>query len=369
MGSPFVYETPVDARRLIDRADELDTLMDRIHDGRSSRIEGPRRYGKTSLVRAALAQARNDGLIAIEVNFMGCITAAQVAERIERAYSRQLDSRLRQWFTGLVRTWRPTITAAPGGVGASVSPQASDAALLDRLALPRRVQERTGRACVVAFDEFQEVMKASDELAGVFRSELETHDGLASYIFCGSHPGLMRELFAHRGAAFFGQASPVPLGTLPLDELGEYVAARFADGNRDPGDGLGPLLDLSAGHPQRAMLLAHHLYQRTAHDTAAGPEVWLEAQDAARSEAQGEIAVMWDDATRVQRRVLKAIADDQVKLASHAATERYDLIRGSTTGAAVAKLIGDGHLVESPGESVSGYRIVDPFLAAWLSES
>lgn len=368
MSSPFVYENPIEADRLIDRSAELETLLDRIHDGRNSRIEGPRRYGKTSLVRAALARARDDGLTAIEVNFMGCVTAAQVAERIERAYGQQLDSRLRQWFTGLVRTWRPTISAAPGGVGVGVSPQPADAALLDRLALPKRVQQRTGRACVVAFDEFQEVVKVSDELAGVFRSELETHGGLASYIFCGSHPGLMRQLFSDRRLAFFGQAGPVPLDTLPLDELAEDISARFREADRDPGDALGPLLDLSAGHPQRAMLLAHHLFERTPLGGVAGPDTWLDAQDAARREAHGEIQVLWDDATRVQRRVLKVIADNQVTLSSNAATERYGLVRGRTTAAAADKLVRDGHLVKAAA-TVSGYRIVDPFLAAWLRET
>jgi len=43
------------------------------------------------------------------------VTAGDVAERIERAYGAQLDSRLRRWYDGLVRTLNPTISAAPGG--------------------------------------------------------------------------------------------------------------------------------------------------------------------------------------------------------------------------------------------------------------
>jgi hypothetical protein len=368
MSSPFVYEDPVDAERLIDREQELSTLLERIHDGRNSRIEGPRRFGKTSLVRAALRAAERDGLIAVEVNFLGCVTAADVAERIERAYGQQLDSRLRQWFAGLVRTWRPTVRAAPGGVGVDVAPQPSAPGLLDRLALPRRIQQKTGRACVIAFDEFQEVVRISDALAGTFRSELETHGDLASYVFCGSHPGLMRELFSDRRHAFFAQASPIPLDVLPADVLAEEIDARFRDAGRDPGDGLGPLLDLSGGHPQRAMLLAHHLFQLTPRGGSAGPDTWIRAQDAARREVAGEIQVLWADATKVQRRVLKALAEGEVRLGSGAANARYDLVRGSTTTAAVEKLVAEGHVVADPA-AVSGQRLVDPFLAAWLREA
>lgn len=69
----------------------------------------------------------------ISVNFLGVLTVDDVTERIERAYARQLDGRLKRWYTGFVRTLHPTVSAAPGGVGISVSPQAQTGALLERL--------------------------------------------------------------------------------------------------------------------------------------------------------------------------------------------------------------------------------------------
>jgi hypothetical protein len=196
MSSPFVYEEPVNEDALVGRGEELQTLGDRALDGRNSRIQGPRRFGKTSLLRAALAQAERDGAISIEVNFLGCVTAADVAERIERAYGSQLDSRLRRWFAALTRTLQPTVSAAPGGIGVRAEPKLAAPGLLDRLALPRRIQERTGKQCVIAFDEFQEVVRIDAALPGVFRSELESHGKAAGYLFSGSHPGLMRQLLS-----------------------------------------------------------------------------------------------------------------------------------------------------------------------------
>ena len=102
MASPFVYDEPVTA--LADRTTELRILLDRALDARNTRLEGPRRYGKTSLLRAALAAAEKAGAIPIEVGFLGCVTAGDVAERIKRAYGAQLDSRLRRWYDGLIRT-------------------------------------------------------------------------------------------------------------------------------------------------------------------------------------------------------------------------------------------------------------------------
>jgi hypothetical protein len=367
MTSPFVYEEPVDPGQLVDRAPELATLVERALDARNSRLEGPRRFGKTSLLRAVLAEAERQGAVPIEVNFLGCVTAADVAQRIERAYGAQLDGALRRWFDGLVRTLQPTVSAAPGGVGVKAHVRTQSSGLLDRLALPRRIQERTGQACVIAFDEFQEVVRIDDALPGVFRSELETHGKAAGYVFSGSHPGLMRDLFSDRRHAFFAQAGPVELGPLPADELADYITARFADAGRDPGDGLGPLLDAAEGHPQRAMLLAHHLFSQTAAGAAAGVEEWAAAHDAALREARGEIHVVWESSSNLERKVLKVIAHRTVSLTGRDAEARFGLAKSGSTHSAVDRLFSEGHLV--PDESTrSGWRVVDPFLAAWLRD-
>lgn len=367
MSSPFVYEEPVLPIDLVGRGEELRTLVDRAIDSRNSRLEGPRRFGKTSLLRATLAAAEKDGAVPVEVNFLGCVTPADVAERIERAYSAQLDGAVRRWFDGLVRTLHPTVSVAPAGVGVRASPQPGMQGLLDRLALPRRVQERTGRSCVVAFDEFQEVVRIGASLPGVLRSELESHSGAAGYIFCGSHPGLMRDLFSDRRHAFFGQATPVVLDPLRPDDLAEHIAARFAAGRRDPGEGLGPLLDVADGHPQRAMLLAHHLYTRTRPGRTATIEQWTSALHAARRECEGEIEVLWQSSSPLERKALKVIAHRTVPLTGREAEQRFGLAKSGSTQVAVERLIGDGHLV--PDDSTrSRLRIVDPFLGAWLRD-
>ena len=117
MGSPFIYEDPLEPPEpLAGRTAELTLLRDRIAETRNSRLEGPRRYGKTSLLKAALAMADADGFIPIYVNFLGVLTAADVAERIERAYREQLEGSLKRWFAGVVATLRPRLKASPAGV-------------------------------------------------------------------------------------------------------------------------------------------------------------------------------------------------------------------------------------------------------------
>jgi len=361
-----VYEEPVAPADLADRDDAAALLADRLRAARNSRLEAPRRYGKTSLLRRVLAEVELDGLVPVYVNFLGVLTVADVAERIERAYGEQLESPLRRWFAGLVRTLRPTVSArAPGGaVSAGVAPAAPDAGLLDRLAVPRRLHEKHGRRCAIVLDEFQDVLRAGPELDGTIRSELERHGEAAGYVFSGSHPGLMRDLFASRRRAFFGQAAPVELGPLHVEDLAPFITDRFAALRRDPGDALGPLLDLAQGHPQRAMLLAHHLFVATGPGEVADSDTWSAALAAACREVNGEITTLWERLPTTERRLVSAIADRQVGLFSRQATTAYGLPRTGANRRALLSLRDAGEIVED--REPPGWRVVDPLFALWL---
>src|SRR5215217_5888517 len=136
MSNPFVYEQPVAPEDLIDRESEADELRRRTWEGRNSRLEAPRRYGKTSLLRRLLRDAENDGLVGVYVDFFGVLTVDHVSERIDRAYREQLPRDLRGWFAGLVRTFRPVLRAGGGPIPASADVEvhsAGDGSLLERL--------------------------------------------------------------------------------------------------------------------------------------------------------------------------------------------------------------------------------------------
>jgi hypothetical protein len=365
MSSPFIYEEPVEPTDLIDREQEAEQLLDRLLDGRNSRLEAPRRFGKTSLLLKVLRDCRDAGLVPVYVNFLGVLTSADIAERVERAYREQLDSPLRRWFSGLIRTLRPTLRAGgPLPVGAEVALAPGEAGLLDRLSVPRRLLEKHGRRSAIVFDEFQDVLRAGEQVDAVIRSELERHRDAAAYVFSGSHPGMMRELFGSRRRAFYSQAGLVVLGPLGAADLAEEIGARFAAHRRDPGDALDPLLDLAAGHPQRAMLLAHHLFQRTRVGHPADSDTWARALSDAVRDADGEVQATWQALSVTQQRLMAAIADGTVALASRDARAGFGLAKTGGHRRVLEHLEGDGHLVRAP--TPSGWAVVDPLFALWL---
>jgi hypothetical protein len=366
MGSPFIYEEPLEPNELADRAEELGLLRDRAAETRNSRLEGSRRFGKTTLLKAALAAADKDGFVPIYVNFLGVLTAADVAERVERAYREQLDGPLKQWFSGVVSTLRPQLQAAPAGVGVTIAPDVRAPGLLDRLSLPRRLQERHGRQCAIAFDEFQDVVRVSDGLAGTFRSELEQHGQVAGYIFSGSHPGLMRDLFSDRRHAFFAQAKPIPLRRLGAEDLADYIGSRFERGDRGAGEALELLLSTADGHPQRAMLLAHHLYEQTAPSATASSDEWVAAYRAAALDANPEVQAAWDGWNNSERRIMSVIARRSTPLQGRVAREEFGVSKTGSNQGTISGLEREGHVVADE-DTRTGWRVVDPLLEQWLA--
>lgn len=239
------------------------------------------------------------------------------------AYRTALTGRLRRALDAILTTLRPTARLAPlPGVGIEIAPipavRAAQQRLLELLDLPAKLHERSELRTLVVFDEFQEVLTAGTTIDRLIRSRIQHHGPAAAYIFAGSHPGLMAELFHNRERALFGQARPVELAPLPEAELIAYVGSRFEATGRDPGPTLPPLANLAQGHPQRAMLLAHHLWEAT---------------------PVGEQSVF-----------------------ARATLERFQLTKGGAQQARTALL--NGGALAGQGSRLT---IIDPLFAAWIA--
>jgi hypothetical protein len=361
--NPFHFSTPVPPEELIDREDEANQLLVSSSERNNSRLVAPRRYGKTSLLKKVLADADATGAqLGVFVDFFGVVSLADVAERIERAYVQSLLGPLGRWFDGLRRSLRPTVRVGVAGV--SVGAEVTDrghATLLERLALPRRVAERSGRRVLVVFDEFQDVLTAEPQIDAVIRSEVQHHALVASYIFAGSQVGMMDRLFGDPRRAFYAQARPMTLGLLPPEPTADFIAGRFELSGRDVGRALGPLLDVATGHPQRTILLAHHLWEATPDGGSADEATFADALESALVDAAPELTVLWGRLTTSERRLLTRVSEGQQGLYARGAEGS----RGAAVSSTLDKLRQTSEVVED-ASTVSGWRLVDPLFSEWI---
>jgi uncharacterized protein len=229
-------------------------------------------------------------------------------------------------------------------------------ALLD---LPLRL-EGEGRRALVVLDEFQDLAKVR-EMDAILRSHIQFHGEVASYVFSGSEAGLMAQLFEAKDAPLYGQAVPLRLGRLAVGDLAAYVLDRFRGTEREVGDALGPMLAVAAGHPQRAMLLAHHLWEVVPAGEAATHASWQRAFAAALAQLEPELDAHWQRLTTVEQKTLRAVVAGDGSPYRTAVLERLDLQKASAQQA-LRNLAGRGEVERDDRR----YRLVDPLFAVWV---
>lgn len=364
--NPFIYDDPVPPRELIDREDVVRKLLELAEGAHNTRLQAPRRYGKTSVLLKLCDQAQAVGLRTIYVDFLLATTPAEIARRIEEAYLPALKGALEQMFGRMRRSWTGRLRATPGGVGGELEYGGGTDTmqrLADLLDLPMRVLETTGERTIVVFDEFQDFLRAEGDLDGLLRSKIQHHGDAASYVFSGSEQALLEEYFNDRGRPLFDQARPIYLAPLAMLDLGDYIAGRFGKSGKDCGEALDQLLAIARGHPQRAMLLAHHLWEVTPEHGTATPETLDVALEQVDRETKERFEGTWASiaATANKRRTLKALALSEESLYNQRTLRRFKLSKGQAQSGEKG-LIAGGEVVRVDGRPL----IVDPLLERWI---
>jgi hypothetical protein len=363
--NPFPVAGALAPDELIDREQEAERLVSLALGGHASRLVGPRRYGKTTLLRRALADAEAEGLATALVDLEGVLSLASIVSRIERAYDRHLKGAVRRTVDALFRSWQIGVSLGGGGFAATLrsNPRLDvESVLLRLLDLPATLHRRSGVRSLVAFDEFQDVLRV-DGADGIIRSVVQHHGEAASYAFAGSAPTLMERLFSDPSRPLLEHAVAVELAPLPAGPAAAYLEERFRASGRDAGTALDPLLDAARGHPQRTMLLAHHLWELVPRGSVADEEAFVEARRRALAEAEPALRARFEMLPANEQRVALALAARPGGLYSEETLTPLGLKRGSVDRA-LAALVGRGEAVRSP----AGPALTDPFLAAWLEE-
>jgi len=363
--NPFIYSHPIAPDDIIDRDDETHRLLAAAVGGHYVRLYAPRKYGKTSLLRRVLRDAeRQEAMIPILVDLYGVLSTADVAIRFERAYARQLKGKVRARIEAFLQSTGLGLSLGALGVSArfqvapATDPLPALHALLD---LPLRLEEGGAFRALVVLDEFQDITKVVG-MDAVLRSHIQFQGEVASFVFAGSEPGLMRELFEDRERPLYGQAVPMRLDRLAAADIAAYIGERFHETGRSAGEALNPLTAAAQGHPQRAMLLAHRLWEEVVPGGTASLADWGRAHAAALAELQPEFDANWRRLSTNEQKTLRSLAAGAGSPFQRRVLEQLGLPKSSARSALTA-LVGTA-TIERRGER---YAVVDPLFEEWVA--
>jgi hypothetical protein len=373
--NPFTFGTLAQDEAFTNRHAEIASLAADMRNGQDVVVLAPRRYGKTSLVLRAMQEVLADEVLVAYCDLMRTPTKVRLAAGLAKTIVDDLLSPVQGLLEragAVVRGLRvrPTVELDPsdGGVRFSfvaVRGTADIDATIERLLeLPAEIAAERNRRVVVVFDEFQEVVRIDDTLPNVMRSVFQTQREVG-HVYLGSRRHVLTAIFNDRHEPFWRSAKHIELGRMDENELGTFVRARFAEGDRGiDDDALARLLELTDGHPYATQELAYFTWESVPLGHAAhARDVEVALTSVLRSE-HNNLARVWEDATANERQVLLALHEEPGgSLYAEAYRRRHGLPAQASVQRAVAALTRDD-IVERAADG--SWAIAEPFLDEWL---
>jgi len=373
MQNPFVYGEVVPASAFVDRVDELDHLVEDLAAAQKVFLISPRRYGKSSLIRQALAAMSRRGALTVEVTVSSFSSYVAFLEGYARALvgAEARWDRARAWLREAVRSARAEIRPAPlGGLTVSFPTVRSERDISrlaqDVFALPARLASARSRNVVVALDEFQAIAGFDGgSVEHAMRAAVQ-HQRSVGYVFAGSEPSLMERMLGPKRP--FYKAGPVMrLKKIPADEFAAFIDARFSRSGMKPEPGLGAaVVDLAGNLPYDVQRLAHETWDevRRGSRKRATLDDLHQALTRLLTEQQMMFEAVWQRLTLAHRSVLRAVVlEDGRELLSADVRERHRLGGASSVQYALAALVREDVVSRDDDR----YVVVDSLLREWVA--
>ena len=374
--NPFRFGDLALDEAFTDRAEEVDELAADMRNGQNVVVYAPRRYGKSSLVLRASERALADDVLVAYCDLMKTPTKERFAAALAKTIYEDIASpagqileRAATLFRGL--RVKPSMEIDPDTGSLTFSFDASrrsragdiDDTIEKLLELPQQIAADRRRRAVLILDEFQEVVKLDREFPNLMRAVFQAQPEVG-HVYLGSKRHILDRIFNDRNEAFWRSAKRLELGMIPIDLFATYIRERFEATDRGIDDNaLTRLLDVTGGHPYGTQQLAYSTWELV----PTGHYAHLaDVEEALTKVLRGEhnhFARIWDDATEHQRLVMLALAAGPGRPYSADYQARHGLSSSTNVQRALTTLVRE-EIVRR--DETGEYRIIEPFLAAWL---
>lgn len=354
--SPFPYQGPLDPDEVTGREALVRDLTERLTERRVTALLGPRRYGKTSVLKKVCADLEGVGHETVWIDLYELSSVADLAGAIDQGLSK-VQGRIRRAIDSIAGS----LALRVGFVGVELSKgrrDRPDPVLTVRSLLDVVVRTADKHQLILVFDEFSGIANVAGG-AAMLRTQLQHHYRDLGIVFAGSQPSTMRMLFTDQAQPFFAQADLVEIAPLADEALSAIVDDGFEATGRGTGGTASRLVLAAEGHPQRAMQLADALWRATPPGGVAADSTWQHAIESVRSNVDGGLERLYALLPVGHQKTLRAVAADGRVYGRSA--EVLELSPGTAT-AAVEALVGGGHLTRRSDRLV----IVDPMFSDWI---
>jgi len=379
MSNPFQYGAELKPSQIVNRKQEIRDVTRAVLEGGRVFLVGPRRFGKTAILRAATHAAERTGAVILLLDaeaYPGVdeLVRALVTEsaRLLKGDIAKTGDRIMRFFSRL----RPTITYDPANNTWSTSINADTALQTDRTPLlieaiagVARLAADVKKPTALIIDEFQKVIEwGGEDAEAQIRAALQRYARMG-FVFAGSKTRLLNDMTLNPARPFYRMGIRHFLGPLPREDFVRFITRGFetADYRVEP-KAVEDILDLSEDVPYNVQALSSVAWEMLNDESGSALTPNL-VQRALRLlvERDGPFYLtVWNGLTTVQQRVLTAAVRERgVELTSAAVTQKYRV--SPSTVSKTLRFLEEREILrrEEQRDSVR-WRLEDPFLSAWL---
>ena len=334
-----------------------------------------RRYGKTSLVQAALGRLPKKAYVCAyvdlwptdsEATFVTAVAKA-LAESMSMSVGKLLET-AKKFFGSLSPSvtmdeeGKPVLTFGLGKQ-ARVGP-----ALEEVLETPARIASKGGPRVVIVFDEFQQILDyGGDHVERKLRSVIQNHRQV-SYLFLGSRKHLIQGMILDRNRPLYRAGGHYPLGPIVEEHWLPFIRQRFDEAQK--GIDRAHIQEICArtqGHPFYTQHLCHVLWELCETKSRVTTEMLGQAVKVLLDRESYAYTTLWESLTASQKRFLKGLAAEapRVKVFAGEFVSRYGLSSPSNAQRAVQALLAKDIIDRDNGS----FLITDRFFRLWIQSA
>ena len=383
MKNPFQFGRELGIGSLVDRKEELAAVKRVISEGNKLFLIGPRRFGKTSILKTATDELSKKSAIVVRLDaesfpsielLVGGIVAS--AAKALSGDLRRIGEQIRKMFSLLRPELDYNVSDGEWSVkfGVDSKKLGNPVLLIDALngfeTLAQSQPEN--RPVGLILDEFQRVIEIGGrEVEGQIRSAIQTHSR-TGYVFAGSKTRMLHDMLMDPTRPFYRLGVNLFLGPVPRKDFETFLRREFTkSGFQVKESAISLIMELAEDVPFNVQMLAHQCWtglregnrpkQATLSDAVVHASLGMLVRQQDPFYAQ-----LWNSLTTNQQRTLMAVvAEKGANMQSLRVVQSIGKSSGTIRQALIA-MSTVAILREDQTADQKYYRFEDPFFGSWI---
>jgi len=352
-----------------DREIETETLINNIKGGQSTTLVAIRRIGKTGLIKHLQYKLKKEYICIYSdilptensIDFLSFLATAILNSVPEKT---SLGTKI--W--NFIKSLRPVITfdalSGEPNVSFNIQPNESE----NQIEALFSFLEQQDKQVIFAIDEFQQILEYPEKnMEAWLRTKIQ-HLRNVVFIFSGSQPHLMNEMFANPSKPFFRSTVFLQLGKINFDAYQQFIIRKFKAFKKEISETVAAeILHWTTVHTYFVQLLCNRVFMNSREKITS--ETWQNEALKLLKEQQPVFLSYRDILTREQWKLLKAIANEgeTYTITSKRFIQNYSLGSSATVIRSIKSLQKKSFVYSQYDSNGNRYhRVYDVLFQRWI---